>query len=188
MQPYDALMAKKKAGNPGLSEEAAARVMALFLKTLREDYGNSRAAMARALRRSPSAISQLADEHGNRPSLETAERLAKLKGVSLASLIDGAPSPETQVERALPQVLREIMSRPRADGGRLGEWTELTVETVAKTFAYGGAELTQEKALQLGDSYQATAAMAGVKAPVARGLVDDYVAEIAKRKGKKGRG
>jgi transcriptional regulator with XRE-family HTH domain len=179
--PYPAAVASKKPGKPGLPDDAAARVLALLRSTLEaKPYDGNKTRLAADLGMSPSAVSQLIQQHGNKPSYETAQRLAELRGVDLPQLLGGGATDRT-VEAELPDALREVIARPRSEGGRRGEWSELTVRQVAQLYAYGGAELTQERAIHAGDVYQSTQTMSGVRAPVANvgASLED---EIAKRK------
>ena len=154
---------------------------ALLRQIRKERYQDINARMAPDLGITAPAISQILTKGKNKPSYQTAARLAKLANVDLGELLSGTPRADRSVETELPPALQAVMSRPRSEGGRRGEWTELTVQQVAQAYAYGGAELTDERAIQLGDSYQNTTSIIGVRAPVAD-IGAAIEAEIAKRK------
>ncbi len=83
-------------GRPSLKKEQADRVVAAMRRLLTERYDNNKTRLAAALGRSQPSISDLLHPQGvkGRPSYETAERVAKLVGVSVAELMGGESARE----------------------------------------------------------------------------------------------
>jgi transcriptional regulator with XRE-family HTH domain len=185
--PYAPVMtpprATKQPGNRGLPPDKAKIVVDEMARLKRERFDDNGARLGKEIGLSGSAVSQLLSGK-NKPSYDTAERVAGLLKTTVEALV-GAPG--RFVARELPAALEAVLSRSRAEGGRRGEWTELTVRQVAETFSYGGDALTEEQVIQLGDMYQGGSSMLGVSAPVAVGLSleDEVAARKAARKGKR---
>jgi len=107
-------------GRPSLRPDQVQRVRSALRQLYRDRYGENATAMAAALGRSQSAVSQLLSGK-NAPSYETAERVAALKGVHVAELLGDAPtsglrpSSETLKDRPnLADAVEFVRARGRA--------------------------------------------------------------------------
>lgn len=80
-------MAKGKPGRPSLSETETARVVEALERLYDGRFKKNETALAGALGRTQPGISQLRDGT-NKPSLDTARRVARLEGVPVTNYLD----------------------------------------------------------------------------------------------------
>lgn len=80
-------------GRPSLRKDQADRVIAAMRELLRQRFDGNKTALASALGRSQPTVSNLLHPSGakDRPSYETAERVARLLGMPVSDLLGGSP-------------------------------------------------------------------------------------------------
>jgi transcriptional regulator with XRE-family HTH domain len=98
-------------GRPTLPPEEAERVRLILVGICAAVFENNEAALARALDMSQSAIWQIRAKR-NRPSTQTARRLADLLGVSEQVVRSGKASVEALVRRCVPHVRASALTKP----------------------------------------------------------------------------
>jgi transcriptional regulator with XRE-family HTH domain len=116
----------RRPGHPTLEPERAKRVVDALRRLYQERFNENGTALAKALKRSQSAVSQLFAGR-NAPSYETARRVAALIGLSVSELLgEGAPTsghPRPNLVEALEYVRAK---------GRASEETIRDVRTAAR--------------------------------------------------------